>query len=181
MIKTNHFLCRSFRESDLDNVYFGLSHPDVIKFYGISFSSREESKIQMEWYSALEKNSSGKWWAICDSNDTQFYGAVGFNDWSIENKRAELGFWLLPDNWGKGILTEVLPSIFFYGFEKMRLHRIEALVESKNARALNLLEKTGFTHEGHLRDYEIKDKMFIDLEVFSLLSTDNHLMSTHSK
>lgn len=173
MIKTTHYLLRSFREADIDNVYKGLSHPQVIKYYGVHFASREESKQQMDWYEGLEKNNSGKWWAICDLEDKDFYGAVGYNNWINDHRRAELGFWLLPDNWGKGILTELLPSVIFYGFQKMRLHRIEALVESENENCIRLLNKMDFTHEGRLMDYELKKGNYVHLDIYALLHSDN--------
>ena len=55
VIKTNNLLLRQFAESDLENVFKGLSHPDVIKYYGVHYTSLQETKKQMIFFADLEK------------------------------------------------------------------------------------------------------------------------------
>ena len=38
-IKTEKLLLRQFADSDLENVFKGLSNPEVIKYYGVSFQT----------------------------------------------------------------------------------------------------------------------------------------------
>jgi len=109
--KTNRLLLRQFKDSDLENVFKGLSHPDIVKYYGVSFDSIEATKEQMEWFANLEKEETGTWWAICSTDNNQFYGAGGLNNLVKEHKKAEIGFWLLPEFWGKGFMMEALPLI----------------------------------------------------------------------
>ena len=112
IIKTNRLLLRQFIRSDVENVYKGLSHSDVIKYYGISFDSLEATEEQMNWFADLVRNKTGIWWAICSSDNTIFYGAGGLNSLSKEHKKAEIGFWLLPDFWGPVSYTHLtLPTI----------------------------------------------------------------------
>jgi ribosomal-protein-alanine N-acetyltransferase len=49
-IKTDRLLLRAIGESDLVNIYKGLSHSEVIKHYGISFETLEATKEQMNWF-----------------------------------------------------------------------------------------------------------------------------------
>ena len=72
IIKTNRLLLRQFIKSDVENVYKGLSHSDVIKYYGISFDSLEATEEQMHWFADLVRNKTGIWWAICSSDNTTF-------------------------------------------------------------------------------------------------------------
>ncbi len=51
VIRTERLLLRQFTGSDLENVYQGLSHPDIIKYYGVSYNSLEATKAQMEFFS----------------------------------------------------------------------------------------------------------------------------------
>ncbi len=131
-IKTERFLLRQFIESDIDNVFKGLSDPEIIKYYGVSYKTLEATKEQMEFFTNLEKEGTGIWWAICSLDNTIFYGAGGLNNLNKEHKKAEIGFWLLKDYWGQGIMTEVMPFICEFGFNKLGLHRIEGLVETEN-------------------------------------------------
>lgn len=168
-LKTERLLLRQFAESDIDNVFKGLSHPDVIKFYGVSYTTLEQTIEQMKFFADLEKNGTGIWWAVCSLDNKTFYGAGGLNNLSKEHKKAEIGFWLLPEHWRQGIMTETIPIICRYGFEQLGLHRIEGLVETENINCKKALEKLDFTHEGTMKDCEVKNGKFISLDIYARL------------
>jgi ribosomal-protein-alanine N-acetyltransferase len=44
----------------------------------------------------------------------------------------------------KGLMTEAVDAIIDYGFTKMNLNRIEALVASYNVASLRIIEKNNF-------------------------------------
>ncbi|MBL7747030.1 MAG: GNAT family N-acetyltransferase [Chitinophagaceae bacterium] len=171
IIKTERLLLRQFADSDLENVYRGLSQPDVIKYYGVSYQTLEATKAQMEFFADLEINGTGIWWAVCSPDNGIFYGAGGLNSLSKEHQKAEIGFWLLPEFWGKGILAEAMPLICNYGFEHLGLHRIEGIVETENINCKNAMAKLDFRHEGTMRDCEIKNGRFISLDIYAKLKT----------
>ncbi|KAB2859766.1 MAG: GNAT family N-acetyltransferase [Flavobacteriales bacterium] len=168
-IKTERFLLRQFVDSDLANVYKGLSDPKIIKYYGVSYNTLEETKAQMKFFADLEKEKTGIWWAICSLNNKTFYGAGGLNNLNKEHKKAEIGFWLLTAFWGKGIMTEVMPLICNYGFKNMDLHRIEGFVETDNVNCKNAMKKLDFIHEGTMKDCEIINGKFISLDIYAKL------------
>ena len=72
-IKSERLLLRQITQNDLDNVYQGLSDPEVIRYYEVSFKTREETREQMKWFADLEKNGTGIWWAVCSSNNNLFF------------------------------------------------------------------------------------------------------------
>jgi ribosomal-protein-alanine N-acetyltransferase len=167
---TNRFLLRKFSQNDLENVYKGLSHPEVVKYYGISFQSLEATKQQLKWFAELEKEGTGIWWAICLLENQEFCGAIGFNNVNNQFKKAEIGFWLLPEYWGKGIIAEVLPFACNHAFEKLDLHRIEAFVETENLACLQVMRKNNFVFEETVKECELKDGKFISLALYALLN-----------
>ena len=101
VLKSERVVLREFKDSDIENVFKGLSHPDIIKYYGINFDSIEATKKQMIWFADLQKKGTGIWWAVCSKDDGRFLGAGGLNDLNTKNKKAEIGFWLLPEKLGK--------------------------------------------------------------------------------
>ena len=165
-IKTNRLLLRAIVDSDIQNIYNGLSHPQVIKHYGVSFDTLEATKEQMNWYA----EPGQYWWTICSIDNQTFYGAAGLNDLSREHKKAEIGLWLLPNFWGKGIMTEVMPLVCKYGFDELGLHRIEGFVESTNQNCKSTMAKLDFEQEGRMRDCEIKDGDFVSVDIYAKLS-----------
>ena len=89
-IKSKRLLLRQVTQNDLDNVYKGLSDPEVIRYYEVSFKTREETREQMKWFADLEKNGTGIWWAVCSSNNNSFYGAGGLNNLSKKHKKGSV-------------------------------------------------------------------------------------------
>ena len=144
IIKTKRLLLRQFVESDLESVFKGLSHPDIIKYYGVSYQTLEDTKEQMTFFADLEKNETGIWWAVCSADNKTFYGAGGLNSLSKEHKKAEIGFWLISEFWGDGIMKEAMPLICNYGFNSLGLHRIEGLVETENKNCKKAMAKLDF-------------------------------------
>lgn len=171
-IKTERLLLRKFVGSDLEQVFYGLSHPEVIKYYGISYHSLEDTKTQMTWFENLEKNGTGMWFAICSLDNSVFYGAGGLNSQTSEHQKAEIGFWLLPDFWGQGIMKEAIPLICNFGFEKLGLHRIEGFVESENTYCKQVMSKLDFNYEGTMKDCEVKNGKYISLDIYAKIKYD---------
>jgi ribosomal-protein-alanine N-acetyltransferase len=167
VIKTQRLLLRQFVANDLENVFKGLSHPDIIKYYGVSFQTLEATKEQMAFFADLEKNETGIWWAVCSSDNKTFYGAGGLNSLSKEHKKAEIGFWLISDFWGQGIMKEAMLLICNYGFDNLELHRIEGFVESENMNCKNAMAKINFQHEGTMKECEFKNGKFISLDIYA--------------
>lgn len=169
IIKTERLLLRQFVDGDLENVFSGLSHPDIIKYYGVSFQTLEATREQMKFFVDLERNETGIWWAVCSPDNKTFYGAGGLNSLSKEHKKAEIGFWLLPRFWGKGIMKETMPVICDYGFDVLGLHRIEGFVETENRNCKNAMAKLDFQHEGTMKECEIKNGKYISLDIYAKL------------
>ncbi|WP_432720032.1 GNAT family protein [Jeongeupia wiesaeckerbachi] len=170
VLGTPRFVLREFVASDLDAVFRGLSHPQVIAHYGVAYETRDDTRSQMDWFRQIAAERSGVWWAICDSAVPEtLLGACGFNDWDHGHRNASLGYWLLPEHWRKGVMRECLPVILNYGFDAMALHRVAAEVEPENLRSSRLLIDSGFIHEGTHRECEWKDDRFLDLADYALL------------
>ncbi|MFD1096162.1 GNAT family N-acetyltransferase [Salegentibacter chungangensis] len=168
-LKTERFLLKEIEQDDITYIYQGLSHPEVIKYYGVSFHSLEDTRMQMEWYADLRKNHTGIWFGIYSLETLEFCGAGGFNNLEKQHHKAEIGFWLLPEFWKKGIMNEVMPELMTFGFEHLNLNRIEAFVESENLSCKKAIEKCNFILEGRMRECEVKNGKYIDVDTYAAL------------
>lgn len=165
------FRLRAFTAADQAAVFRALSHPEVIRYYGVSYKTLEATREQMDWFERIYKESSGIWWAICRPEaPDEIVGGCGFNNWQHEHRRLELGYWLLPEHWRQGVMSECLPLIFRHAFGDMNVHRIEAEVETENLASGRLLLRHGFTLEGRRRECEVKDGAFVSLDSYGLLN-----------
>ncbi len=169
-IQTKRCSLRKICATDQQKIFEGLSHECVIKYYGVSYKTLEETKVQMDWYEHLWNTKTGIWWAITFRDESDLIGACGFNNISREHKKAEMGYWLLPHKWNSGIMLEVIPEIIKYAFDILTIHRVEATVEKGNNSSIKLLNKLNFENEGTLKECEFKNGKFIDLGCYALLN-----------
>jgi len=96
---------------------------------------------------------SGCRWGIFSKINFQLIGTCGFHSWvQGVRPRAEIGFDLAKEHWGKGFMQEALNPVMEFGFKHMGLVIIEATVEQENDRSIKLLEKLKFEKEPELRD-----------------------------
>ncbi|MBL7951414.1 MAG: GNAT family N-acetyltransferase [Flavobacteriales bacterium] len=167
---SGRFELRPIIAADKVYIHRGLSHPEVIKHYAVSFATLEATQEQMDWYATLEREGTGQWWAIRSAQLGDFLGAIGISGIVKQHRRCDLGYWLLPEHWRKGVIREALPLIIDHAFETLGLHRITAEVETDNPASTKVLLHAGFVHEGTLRESEWKDGRAISLDVFSRLN-----------
>lgn len=169
-LTTERLLLEPVVAADQQFIFEGLSHPDVITYFGVQYDSFEATKRQMDWYDKAYKEGSGGPWKIIGKASGEKMGVVAFYFYKPEHKKAEVGFWLFPQYWNKGIVSEALQAVIDYCQTEKGIHRLEAFVEEGNTASSRVLEKAGFVYEGTMRDCEIKNGRFISLLVYALLS-----------
>lgn len=83
---------------------------------------------------------------------------------------GQIGYWMGVDHAGKGLMLEALQLVVGFGFETLRLHRIEAACIPDNARSIRVLEKAGFQREGLLRSYLRINGVWQDHYLYALVA-----------
>ena len=84
-----------------------------------------------------------------------------------------LGYWMGEPYAGHGHMFAALQIVIPYIFHDMRLHRIEAACIPSNTRSASLLQKAGFTREGHLKKYLRINGQWHDHHLYALLKDDS--------
>ncbi len=171
-MQTDRFTLSPIIDTDIENIYRGLSNPLVTRYYDVHFPTLEATKEQMEWYRNLVERGTGAWWTISAKAKNTFVGACGFNGLDKTHRKAEVGLWLLPEFWGIGILKEVMPLVFDIGFNTLDINRIEGFVDGQNSKCKAALEKIHFTHEGTMRECEFKNGAWLDVDIYAILKSE---------
>ncbi len=167
---TDRFLLQQVMPYDQRFIFEGLSHPGIIAFYGVRYDTFESTKKQMEWYEKSYREGTGHPWKIIDKTSGEQIGIVAYYYFKAEHRKAEVGFWIFPQYWNKGITTEVLKEVIRYCQEEKDIHRLEAFVEAGNTASSRVLEKLGFVYEGTMKECEIKDGAYISLLIYALIT-----------
>jgi len=171
--ESKNLLFRKLTTEDSRDIFFIRSNDEVMRFLDTTRHITIEDSLKMlvtveESY----KNKTGINWAIIEKLSGTFIGYFGF--WRIipEHCRAEIGYALKPEFWGKGIMTETLITMIKFGFKGLRLHSIEANVNPDNIASIRVLEKTGFRKEAYFRENYLYNNKFLDSVIYSLLEKD---------
>ncbi len=144
----------------------------------ISFMDSEYHKTIKDSENFILKNldrykaKTGMFWAIIEKTENIFIGDFAF--WNIirENHRAEIGYTLKPDFWGKGYMTETLIQLIDFGFKNLNLHSFEAEINPKNTNSEKALVKIGFKKEAYFKENRYFNNEYLDSEIYSLLETN---------
>jgi ribosomal-protein-alanine N-acetyltransferase len=174
LITTTRLQLKQVNKSDVNEILFLRSDNRVMKYL-----DRVPAKTIYDAYEFIkkinlqEKNNESITWAITIKDIDKLIGTICL--WNIlkEHYRAEIGYVLHPDYWGKGIMQEAFSEVINFGFRIMKLHSIEAIVNPANEASIKLLEKNNFTREAYFKENYYYDGKFLDSAVYSLLTTEH--------
>lgn len=173
VLETNRLVLRKVEKGDANSILKYMSDKEVMKYYGLEpFKTISDALSEISWYQSILNEKTGIRWGITLKGEDEVIGSCGFLNMISQHYRTEIGYELSKSYWGKGIASEALEAVIRYGFEHLKLQRIEALIEPPNTPSQKLAEKQGFIREGLLRNYEFACGKFYDLYMYSLLKQD---------
>ncbi len=99
---------RNISLEDADFFLTLFSSPVVNKYLvdAEPLQSIDEARDLINWYNneSIDHNR----WVIINKETGIRLGTCGFHIWDKRNNRVEIGYDLLPENWGKGYMNEAL-------------------------------------------------------------------------
>jgi ribosomal-protein-serine acetyltransferase len=155
---------KAIRESLAEiSVWLPFAHKD----YSIKESRDWIKQRPGDW-----KKGTSYEFAVFDAKDGTLIGGCGINNIRHENQQANLGYWVRTSHTGRGVAPAATLLLAKWGFETLKLTRIEILIAVGNARSLRVAEKVGAKREGILRNrILIRDKAH-DAVMHSLIPGD---------
>ena len=120
-----------------------------------------------EWKKGTSYN-----FAIIDAGDGKVLGGCGINEVDRLHRRANLGYWVRTSRIGEGGATNAVRLLAKWGFETLKLKRIEILVVTSNQRSLRVAERVGAKKEGILRNRITMHDRAYDAVMHSLIPGD---------
>ncbi|KAL8481692.1 hypothetical protein ACS0TY_027455 [Phlomoides rotata] len=160
---------RSLDISDADAAVQWYTDEKVSRFCSWDAFTTKEAAVQY----FLKNGITHPWHkAICVSG--RAVGSVSVSPFQGKDKcRAELGYVVASEYWGKGVATRAVKMAAAAVFAEWdHLERLEAVVDVDNPASQRVVEKAGFKREGVLRKYYLLKGKPKDAVIFSILSTD---------
>lgn len=169
-LETKRLYLRLMTETDAQALFQIYADEDVTRYMDMeSFTEVQQAFDEIAFMNGMSARQVGCRYGIFEKKTGDLIGTCGFHAWSKEGGKAELGYDLAKSHWGKGVMPEALTTLMDFGFNHLKLYRIEALVLPNAAQSMSVLHKLGFTKEGLLRGYGYWQGQHWDEFIFSLL------------
>lgn len=173
-LETERLILRPFRIEDSKDLYEILSNENVTKLTRMDTYTNINEVINTinKYINFKEEEGQTQAWAIEYKQNGKMIGRIRYSYWDTNNDRAEIGYYLNEEYWGKGIMPEALKKVIEFGFTKMALHRIELRCSVENQRSTKVIEKAGLTYEGIQREVQLQKGEYKDKKLFSILKQE---------
>ncbi len=168
-LRTERFRLRAVTEADADAAFAMHASPAVSRYLSEPpWTDPERARAWVAGGLAGFAERRFVRWIVTPHDDPVLIGSAVFFAIDRQCRRAEVGYVLAHEHWGRGVMVEALAAVLDWGFGDFGLHRVEADADPRNAGSCRLLERLGFTREGLLRERwivagEISDTAFYGL------------------
>ena len=154
IVETDRLILRHFDIFDgeaMDRVFTDAE----VMYYGDGVKTREWVR---QWLRGWLEDYYQTWgfgmWAVVEKSGREIIGYCGLSRFADRcgPDETEIGYRLARPHWGRGLATEAARAVRDYGFRTLRLPRLIAMIDPRNAASIRVAEKIGLRYE--------KDVMF---------------------
>lgn len=170
-LETERLYLRRVVKEDVNEIFALRSNKETMKYIPRPLvKTNEEAMEHIALIDSKIENNEGINWAITLKSNPKLIGIIGHYRVKHKDFRSEIGYMLLSEYHGKGIITEAIKEALNYGFQTMKLHSIEAIIDPENFASERVLQKSGFVKEAHLKENKYYDGRFLDTVIYSILN-----------
>jgi RimJ/RimL family protein N-acetyltransferase len=150
LVETERLVLRRFRDADAEPFAALNADPEVMRYIADgrpldrAASDALLARIAREWderghglWAVEEREAPGRLLGFCGLAVPMFLPRV--------LPAVEVGWRLGRDAWGRGVATEAAGAALTFGFERLELAEILAVVHPENERSLRVAAKLGMT------------------------------------
>lgn len=152
VVRTDRLILRPWTPADADAIFPIVSDPEFPRL--MSWRAHASIEETLAFVAATQRGLAEDTqlaWAI--ERGGRPVGCISLDDltwvlraWRLD--RAEIGYWLAPDQWGQGVMTEAGRAAMRFSFETLGLHKLEIGCLAENDRSRRVIEKCGFRFIG---------------------------------
>lgn len=172
-LETERLILRKLSMEDVAMRVAMRGDPDHMRYLLVRpTSDPEAAKARLAWIERDMTLGGSKGWAIVRKEDGAVIGNTGIIRVDWEHRRASLAYEMLKQARGAGLAREAVTRVVRYGFEEMKLLRIQAEIDPRNERSIAVVKALGFVHEGTLRKNQYFEGESFDDMIWSKIAGD---------
>ena len=166
VLETNRLLLREVSVDDAEDIYALRTNEEAMKYIKRPGLTSIADAIEL----INKMNEPDRMpWGITLKNENKIIGTIGYHRVEKEHYRAEIGYMLDPAYWNTGLMSEAIAAVIDFGFNEMKLHSIEAIIDPGNNVSRKILQKFNFVNEAYFKENFFFEEKFHDSEVYSLV------------
>ena len=166
LLTTDRLILRPLDMDDADTLFQLRTNADVNRYLIRPVpKSIEEVYVYIEKIQGLLANNISFYWVLCLKTDNKLIGTICLWNFSEEKDVADIGYELMPEFQGKGLMQEAAEKVIDYGFDIAGLKIMLGLTHPGNERSAALLKRNGFKEDTDYR-YVSKDDAGNDIVYF---------------
>lgn len=148
-LEGERLLLRAIEYADRQALFDIFSDAEVVEYWSSPAMRdlKDAEALIAEIHTLAAQKTLFQWGIICDE---KLIGTATLSSLDFSNKRAQIGYALRRDCWGRGYAKEAVTILVNHAFDDLDLYRIEADIDPRNARSIRMLQKLGFSWEGFL-------------------------------
>lgn len=172
-IETDRLILKALEYHDAADLLAIFSDHEVMKYWNTEpWSTIEDANSFITDSSEAMEADKSITLGVYLKETRSLIGKVLLFNYDKESKRAEIGFGISRNFWGKGMIPEAGSALIEYAFHTLKLRRIEAEIDPDNTASARTLERLGFIKEGHLRQRWEINGVVSDSALYGLLADD---------
>ncbi len=177
VLETPRLLIRPAKIRDAEDVFRYASDPEVARY--VLWSAHRTVGDSRGFIRSLQRQYRNAQPSSCLAvlrKTNTVVGSIGFTSYQHEIGTAEVGYSFARPLWNQGLATEALEAFLSLCFDRMRLHRVEAVHDVENPASGRVLAHCGMKPEGVLRQRVYNKGQWRDVQLWSLLLEEYEAM-----
>jgi len=173
VLETDRLLLRGMRVTDAEDMYDYAKREELTRY--LLWSPHASFFYTKDYLKYIEtRYAVGDFydWAVIEKESGRMIGTCGFTTINTTHNSGEIGYVLNPDFHGKGYGTEAAGRVLAFGFDNLKLNRIEAKFMQGNDSSLHVMEKLGMTFEGFRREAMLVKGSYRTIGVSAILRSE---------
>ncbi len=173
LLQSGRLIFRRLSHDDSEKVLFLRGNSQVMRYIPRPLlKSIDEAKTYIDFIDDKINKNIDINWAVTTKESDDLIGIMGFYRTSPEHYRTELGYMILSEYHGKGLVTEAVKVLLNFGFNQLGFNSICACVDTRNTPSCRVLEKNGFRKEGHFLQDTFHNNEFSDTFYYGILKVE---------
>ena len=176
-LESDRIRIREYKESDIGSLHSLLTNNKVMTYMPEIRSNSLDDSYKTLYDAILESkmiHRSKYFFAIEEKETSTYMGEIGYTTLleSVDGNVVNLGYFILPQCWGNGYVTEAVKLIIDYMFETQNIIKICAGCVADNIASVQVMKKAGMVQESHLVKHMMLDGKLHDRYDYRILKEE---------